>query len=372
MIKYEKYVAKTLFGLESVLKEELIELGATNVKELKRAVSFEGDKELLYKVNLWLRTALRVLVPFASGVAKDEEELYQGIKEIEWEEIIANNKTFSVDCILYSKFFTHSKFCALKVKDAIVDRIMEKTGDRPNVDRDTPDYRINIQIIDDKVNISFDSSDRSLHMRGYREESNEAPINEVLAAGLVALSGWKGETALLDPMSGSGTILIEAAMKAKNVAPGLSRSFFGFENWSDFDEVLWEKLVDQAKNAQNDFAGSIIGRDKNMRNVRLAERNAKNANVDGCIKFERQDFFKSKSAENVTLIFNPPYDERIKLEDDAFYDKISDTLKANFKEAKAWIISSYMEGLDDIEIKPTKVLKLYNATLECNYNCYEL
>lgn len=373
MIKYHKqHIAKTLFGLEDVLAAELEELGASNIKKMKRAVSFEGDKELIYKVNLWSRTALRVLVPVWGDFAKTESELYQLVYNIKWEEIIANDKTFAVDCVLFSKFFNHSKFCALKTKDAIVDRLRNITGDRPSVDTDTPDYRINVQIAEDRINISLDSSDRPLHMRGYREESNEAPINEVLAAGLIALSGWDGSTPLIDPMTGSGTIIIEAAMKAKNIAPGLTRSYFGFENWKDFDEDLWEKLRAEARNKIIDFDGVILGKDKNMRNVRLAERNAKTAKVADIIKFERQDFFKSKGEEPSTLIFNPPYDERIKLDDDAFYDKISDTLKDNYKGSKAWIISSYLEGLEDIEIEPSTSVKLFNGSLECNYNCYEI
>ena len=372
MIKYEKYLAKTLFGLEDVLHQELIELGATNVKTFKRAVVFEGDKELLYKANLWLRTALRIIVPYKSGKATNEKELYRFVNNIDWENLIGTDKTFSVDCVLFSRFFNHSKFCALKTKDAIVDRIRDKKDNRPDVDTDTPDYRINIQIVEDVINIGFDSSDRSLHMRGYREESNEAPINEVLAAGLVALSGWDGKQDLIDPMSGSGTILIEAARKAKNIAPGLSRSYFGFENWSDFDEPLWDKVVDQAKKEQVPFNGKIIGRDKNMRNVRLAERNAINAKVGEAIKFERQDFFKSKKIEDAFLLFNPPYDERIQLEDDAFYDKINDTLLNCYPDSKAWIISSYLEGLSDIEIKPSLTHKLYSGSLECNFNRYDI
>ncbi len=372
MIKYKKYVAKTLFGLEDVLKKELIELGASNVEALKRGVSFEGDKELLYKTNLWSRLALRVLVPLASGEAKTEEELYDGIYEMEWEELLNKSTTFSVDCVLYSQYFAHSKYCAHKVTTAILDRIRDKNRDKPSVDDDTPDYRINIQIADEIVTISVDSSDRPLHMRGYREESDEAPINEVLAAGLVALTNWKGETPLIDPMTGSGTIMIEAAMKVKNVAPGLGRSYFGFENWKDFDEKLWDKLCDDAKKAVVEFNGSIIGRDKNMRNVRMAERNAIAAKVGDIVKFERQDFFKSKPKDDITLLFNPPYDERIQLEDDAFYDKISTTLKRNFKASKAWIISSYQEGLDDIEIAPSSSQKLFNGSLECNYCRFDI
>ena len=242
MTQQFEIIAKTFMGLEPVLAKELTQLGANDVEIGRRMVSFKGDKELLYRANFQLHTAIRILKPIKHFKALSADDVYEGVKDIDWSEYIGKDKTFAVDAVVFSEEFRHSKFVAYKVKDAIVDQFREKTGQRPNISVANPDIRLNIHIAEDKCTLSLDSSGESLHRRGYRQESVEAPLNEVLAAGMILMTGWQGDTDFIDPMCGSGTILIEAALIAHNMAPGIFRKEFAFEKWADFDADLFDKI----------------------------------------------------------------------------------------------------------------------------------
>lgn len=372
--------AKTLFGLEEVLAVELRELGATNVEMLKRAVKFEGDQAIMYKANLHLRTALKILKPIATFTVNSEEELYKNVKEIDWSKYFSIKQTFAIDSVVNSERFTHSKFIALKTKDAIVDQFREKTKRRPSVDTRRPDLRINVHIFDRKCTLSLDSTGKSLDRRGYRLARTEAPINEVLAAGILKLIGWDGHAEIIDPMCGSGTFSVEAAMMQANVAPGHLRDF-AFQKWNDFDRVLWKKIKDEAAEkilAPQYLRGrkqvKIYASDIDDQAVGITKENAMRAEVDGFISFKKGDFFESeKKSETGMLILNPPYDERLENEDiDEFYKNIGTQLKHKYENWEAAIISGNLGALKLLGLRPSKKIKLYNGSIECRLCTYEL
>jgi putative N6-adenine-specific DNA methylase len=371
-----KMIAKTQLGLEEVLAEELRNLGAQEVQVLNRAVSFVGDLGFMYKANLCLRTAIRILKPIHQLTARRDFELYEKAKKVEWDQYIDVNDTIAVNAAVHSDFFNHSHYVALKVKDAIVDYFRDKTkGKRPNVDTKNPSVRINIHISNDKCNISLDSSGDSLHKRGYRHVTNDAPISEVLAAGLILLSDWDKESDFLDPMCGSGTIVIEAAMIACNIPPALHRKSFGFMKWKNFDEDLWEKIKDSAMKKVKDFPGKIIGCDRAFASVRKAEANVKDALLDDIIEIERANFIrKPYQFENGTgmVLFNPPYGERLEADVNELYAQIGDTFKKNYPGCSAWLITSDMEAVKCIGLKHTKRIPLFNGKLECRFLKYEM
>jgi putative N6-adenine-specific DNA methylase len=367
-------VAKTISGLEEILAHELKELGAIDVEVLKRAVSFKGDQGFLYKANLWCRTALRILKPITTFEAEDNESLYDGIKNIKWEDFISNENTIAVDAVVSDSFFRHSQFVAQKTKDAIVDRFREKTGKRPSVNLDHPDLKVNIRIHKNECTVSLDSSGQSLHKRGYRLNAVEAPLSEVLAAGLILLSGWDKRSNFIDAMCGSGTILIEAALIAFNIPPGYYRKEFGFEKWKDFDQDLWEMIYNASLTKQTEFEHRIIGSDISSRNLKIAMENLKFAKFHKDIELEEKPFDKSFAPEGRgTLIMNPPYGERLQ-EDDiiAFYKSIGDTLKSNYQNYSAWIISSDLQALKFIGLKPTRNIHIFNGPLECKFCKFEI
>lgn len=375
MEKDFKMVATTMFGLEAVLAEELKELGARDVKEAIRSVSFKGDTGFMYKANIALRTAIRILKPIKVTKIFDEEDLYDSVKKIKWEKYIDVDGTFAIGAVSNSKHLTnHSHYIALKAKDAIADYFRDKFGKRPDVDVKYPDVKIHVHINKDYLTISLDSSGDSLHKRGYRTATNIAPINEVLAAGMVLLSGFRGDENFIDPMCGSGTILIEAAMIANNIPANINRKRFGFEGWKDYDEdlyfVIQEVLLKKIKNAHF----KIMGFDKAPSAVQKAKANIVSANLDEFIGVHHVNFFNSTKEVfgNTTLIFNPPYGERLTLDTNEFYKKIGDTLKHQYPNSKAWLITSDLEALKYVGLRTSKRIPLKNGDLDCRYVKYEL
>jgi putative N6-adenine-specific DNA methylase len=367
-------VAKTMFGFEEILAKELRNLGAVNVQEGNRSVSFEGDTGFMYKANLCLRTAIKIVKPIHAFQLKNEEELYKKIYAIDWSPFLTTTTTFAIDTTVNSDNFTHSLYVSQKVKDAIVDKFRDTEGSRPDVDIKFPDIRLNIHIQDDHCNVALDSSGRSLHQRGYRTATNIAPINEVLAAGLLLLSGWDGQCDFLDPMCGSGTFLTEAAMIACNIPANINRKEFAFEKWKDFDADLFDKIVDTCLNKTREFHFKILGYDKAPSAVRKAQDNVENANLKEYITIERQNFFESSTfTENhLHMVFNPPYGERLDIEMEEFYKAIGDTLKQNYPGTDAWFITSNLEALKFVGLRPSRKIKVFNSQMESRLVKYSI
>jgi putative N6-adenine-specific DNA methylase len=372
MESYE-IVATTFMGLEKVLSTEISKLGGKDIEVLKRAVKFSGDDALLYRSNLALRTALRVLVPICTFSAHDEHELYAETKSFSWENLINLDQTFAIDATISGSLFTHSKYVALKVKDAIVDRFREKSGERPNIDTEQPDVLLNVHINYDSVTISLDSSGTSLDRRGYRKNANEAPINEALAAGIILIANWYSEIPFYDPMAGSGTFSIEAAMIGTYTPPGLNRKF-AFENWTDFNEPLFKQVREELVKKISKSKPKIFTRDIDAKNIELIKENAKNAGVLECLDIKEEDFFESNPVTySGTLILNPPYNERIKLDNpEEYYALIGDTFKKNYAGFDAWIISSEKEALKRVGLRAEQKTDLMNGGLEARLQKYVL
>lgn len=361
-------------GLEGVLAEELTAMGALNVEPLYRAVSFEGNKELMYKANYCCRTALRILKPITSFVARNELALYNNIFKIQWHEIFNINETFAIDAVTSGNYFTHSQYAALKVKDAIADEFREHFGARPSVDVEDPDLRINVHIENEKVTVSFDSSGESLHKRGYRKNVDKAPMNEVLAAGLIKLTGWKCDSNFVDCMCGSGTLPIEAAMLAMGLPAGFFRKKWGFMTWHDFDKELWQNVMLDAGAEMEEFNYEILASDRSAKAVEIARANIENAHMHYDIKLSKQDMFEMVPPEGGgIMIINPPYGERLEEKDIVtLYKGIGDALKKNFKGFEAWIISSNKDALKLIGLKPSKKIDVYNGPLECKFEKFDI
>ena len=367
-------VAKTLFGFEDLLANELTQLGAQNVKKGVRNVTFYGDKGFMYKCNLGLRTAIKILKPIASFKVVNESDLYDKIYKIKWEDYVDYKGTIAINSTVHSTVFNHSQYISLKAKDAIVDRFRALKGERPSIDLKFPDLKINIHIDKLFCNVSLDSSGESLHKRGYKTATNIAPINEVLAAGLIMLSGWDGQSDLLDPMCGSGTILIEAAMIACNIPPNLLRNEFAFEKWTDWDVDLFEKIENSLLEKTRDFHHNIYGIDKAPSAVTKAIENVKNANLESFISIRHEDYFKTSKSNTdfLHIIFNPPYGERLEINMEELYGNIGNTLKRNYSNSNAWFITSNVEALKYVGLKPSRKIKLFNAKLESTFVKYEV
>lgn len=366
-------IAKTFQGLEEVLAKELVALGANNVQLGRRMVSFTGDKALMYKANFHLRTAVRILKPIMHFKAANADEVYEVIKSVNWEEYLDCNSTFSVDSVVYSDVFRHSKFVAYRVKDAIADYFNEKMGKRPSVRLNNPDLIFHIHIAGEECTLAFDSSGESLHRRGYRVETGAAPINEVLAAGMIMLTGWNGECDLIDPMCGSGTIPIEAALIARNIAPGVFRQGYAFEKWKDYDSELFKSIYDD-DSAEREFKHKIYGYDVDGRMVACARRNVKSAMMGDIIEIECRDIKDFvEPAEKAIMIVNPPYGERL-MSDNILqvYKELGSRLKHAFQGNEAWIISSNYDCFDQIGLKASARVPLYNGDLDCEFRKYEL
>ncbi len=374
-------LAKTFKGLEQVLAQELIELGANDVLIERRAVSFKGDKALLYRANLCLRTAIRVLVPIKEerlrlqkGV-KPEDQVYEIAKAIDWSRFMTADTSFAIDATVYSELFRNSLFVTYRVKDAIVDYWKGITGKRPNVNTENPGLRVNLHVGNDHVTISLDSSGESLHKRGYRVANTEAPINEALAAGMLLLAGWKGQSDFYDPMCGSGTLPIEAALIARNIAPGVFRKAFAFEKWPDFDAELWSDIYND-DSQEREFEHKIYGSDASFFAIQQATKNVKAAGVGRDIELKqvRMEEISAITSASPLVMINPPYGERLASNKDMedLYGKIGSALKHHFTGATAWIISSNEAAMKCIGLKPSKKLRLLNGELDCQFNRYDL
>ncbi len=369
----QELIAKTFMGLEPVLARELTQLGANDVQIGRRMVSFVGDKELMYRANFSLHTAIKILKPIARFKANSADDVYEEIKKIDWSQYLDNDHTFAVDAVVFSEEFRHSKFVSYKVKDAIVDQFRERTGSRPNISVANPDLRLHIHIAEADCTLCLDSSGESLHRRGYRQESVEAPLNEVLAAGMILMTGWKGDTDFIDPMCGSGTLLVEAALIARNMAPGLFRKEYAFEKWPDFDADLFDRIYND-DSQEREFHHHIYGYDIDMKAVNTARLNVKAAGLTADITVEQQDFKDfTQPREKSILVTNPPYGERIStpnlLET---YRMIGERLKHQFMGGDAWILSYREECFDQIGLKPSIKIPVYNGSLECEFRKYQM
>lgn len=369
-----KMLAKTLYGMEDILAGELRQLGAGHIKKGVRCVFFEGDNGFMYKANLSLRTALRVLRPLADFRVTKPEQLYKRIQEVDWSKYLDPGMTFAVDTVLNSDHFSHSLFVSQKVKDAIVDQIRGTYGSRPSVSVRQPDLRIHLHLQGNMAHLSLDSSGSSLHLRGYRTATNKAPINEVLAAGVLLLSGWNGQCDFMDPMCGSGTLLVEAAMIACNIPANLHREAFGFQRWKDFDPELYQRIYQAALNKTRDFPFKITGMDKAPSAVKKAQQNIRNANLSDFITVRREDFFHSTKASDrpLHLVTNPPYGERLAVDTAVFYGKMGDTLKKGYPNTKAWMLLGDLEALKKVGLRASRRIKLYNGRIETRLALFEV
>lgn len=372
--KYD-LTAKTFYGLEEVLAKELKELGAENIKIANRAVNFRADLRLMYLANFHLRTAISILKPVHTFKVKNEDDLYKKIQDFDWSQVFSLKQTFAVEPTVYSPVFKHSQYVALKTKDAIVDQFREKTGKRPFVDTENPDIIINLHISDLHCTVSLNSSGEPLFKRGYRISAQEAPLNEVLAAGLIALSGWQPHQHFIDPMCGSGTLAIEAALIANKVPSGIFRKKFGFESWTDFNKDLFTEITSDDEGESATVAKArILASDVASKSISIARSNIKNAFLHNSIETNVSDFLSSvPDVDSGVIIMNPPYGERLKQENISnFYKEIGNTLKQNYKNFDAWIITSNFDALKSLGLHPTKKIKLMNASLECTFNRYSI
>ncbi len=368
-------IAKTSFGFEDLLVEELNLLGARNIQKATRAVLFDGDVELMYKVNLWSRVALRVLKPIGSFPAGDEQQLYEGIKRIEWNKYMEPDDTLAIDAVVNKSKLTHSLYVAQKTKDGIVDQFRNRMGQRPNVDLRKPTLRVHVHLSEDVASISLDSSGESLHKRGYRQQQGDAPLNEVLAAGMVMLSKWDAQTGLVDLMCGSGTILVEAALLAKNIAPGIFRTEFGFERWKDFDEDLWTKLREDAIAGQKaSLPFRITGIERDQTVIEAARENISLAGLSADIDLHCMSF-QGYTPEVLpsTIICNPPYGMRITTEDlFQMYTDLGASFKKVFPGVTAWVLTANKEASHKIGLKPSRKIPLFNGAIECRFMKFEM
>ncbi len=369
-----RLVAKTMAGLEPMLARELEQLGALGIEPMTRAVAFEADQTLLYKANYQLRTALKILKPIADFTAANENALYDKLRQLPWYELLSPEKTFSVEAVVFGGHFTHSQYVVHKTKDAIADFFRDRMGIRPSVDVDNPDLRINIHISNEKVNVSIDSSGLSLHKRGYRIAVDKAPINEVLAAGLLMLSNWKADRHFMDAMCGSATLPIEAAMMAMNIPAGYFRPDFAFMRWSDFDSKLWEAVKDEANAGIADFEFEIIGSDRSARALEAASQNLRSAKLHKDIKIEKLNLDEVRPPQAPGLmIINPPYGERLDVNNlIELYRNIGDNLKRHFSGWQVWVISSDFDALKQVGLKPSKKITVFNGPLECRFVCFDI
>jgi len=366
-------IAKTYHGLEDVLAKELLQLGAQDIKTLRRAVKFKGDIGFMYKANLSLRTAVRIIKPIKTFKVSNETEFYDSIRAIDWSQYMTIDDKFAVDAFVNSTYFNHSLYIALKTKDAIVDQFRDNCGMRPDVDLDHPNLRINIHINEDLCTVSLDSSGKSLHKRGYRLETNEAPISEALAAGLILVSGWDKKSHFVDGMCGSGTFLVEAAMIAANIPANINRAHFAFEDWPDFDQNLWELIKESQLKKLKDCYGKIIGYDIDPQTLASAKINIQNAGLEDYIELKCENFFDTVKPEGPThLVFNPPYGVRLQADIPQMYQSIGDTLKKNYSGAEAWFLTSHMEGLKHVGLRASRKIEIFQAKLECRFVKYEM
>ncbi len=366
------FTAKTFAGLEGVLAQELKAMGAANIEQARRAVSFSGDKRTLYKANLTLRTALRILVPIKSFKVKTPDDVYAGVKSIDWDKYMSLSQTFLIEQTVYSDVVSNSRFAVYKAKDAIADYFNERYGKRPNVSVANPNIFVNLYIAGENCTVSLDSSGEPLYKRGYRVAQTQAPMNEVLAAGLVLLSGWDAKSNFMDPMCGSGTIAIEAALFALNIAPGIFRKHFAFEDWKDFDAGLLDELYND-DSEEREFKHKIYASDINRAVLEVARKNIAAASLTKYIELQTSDFMQlTPPPTPLCIITNPPYGERLKADIEKLYSDMGTTLKHNYKNTTCHIISSSQDGFNKIGLKPFSKVKLYNGEIECEFRSYRM
>ena len=367
-------ITKTVAGLEEVLADEIRNLGAKNVRVMHRAVLCEGNKEMMYRLNYNVRTGLKVLKPYKTFFAKNPDELYKKVQEIQWWELLRTDQTFCIDAVTSGRFFTHSQYAALKMKDAIVDQFRDEVGPRPSINTLNPDLRINLHIREDKVQILFDSSNESLHHRGYRKQVDKAPMNEVLAAGLIQLSGWKADCNFLDCMCGSGTLPIEAAMFAMKIPAGYYRKQWGFMKWDDWDPELWRRIKEEADSQICEFEHEIWASDRSPKAVAIAEGNIVNAKLQHDIHLMKKNMEDLTPPENGGIvIINPPYGDRLEEDDiDQVYENIGNTLKHNFQGYQCWLITDDAVALKHVGLKPSAKIPVWNGPLECRFVKFDI
>ena len=364
---------KTFFGLEPFLAKEILSLGGRDVEIKNRAVTCIGDLGFLYKINYASRLAVKILVPVAQFKSTHPEHLYNRLRKLPWQEFLPAGSTFAIDSTIYSTIFTHSHYVTLKMKDAVMDYFAAEGMQRPQVDTSSPDIKFHLHIEQDWVTISLDSSGDPLFKRGYRKQAGAAPINEVLASGMLAIAGWDGKGNFLDPMCGSGTLLIEAAMVAMDLPAQLFRKQFGFQNWDNYDASLFSTIKEYRLNRIKQCPGVIRGLDKDPEMVRVARENIAAAELEDVIDVQCVDFFDTeKDLFPLLMVFNPPYDERLPVEQDDFYKKIGDTFKAKYPNTLAWLISADLEAPKKIGLRPSRKVKLFNGNLETRFLQYEM
>lgn len=364
---------KTFFGLEPILAEEIKKLGGKSVEIKNRAVNCEGDLGFLYKINYSARTALKILVPITTFKAYNESKFYDKLFKFNWDDFMSVDQTFAIDSTVNSERFSHSQFMTFKMKDAIVDFFQNKYHKRPTIETRSPDIKFHLHIDREMVTISLDSSGDPLFKRGYRKEQGEAPINEVLANGMLQLAGWDGKGNYLDPMCGSGTLLIEAAMIAMDLPAQIFRKRFAFQNWKNYDADLFTKIKEVRIARIKEFTGKIVGYDIDNKMLNAAKANIESAEMEDVIEVRRQNFFDSKKDMfPLLMVFNPPYDERISINDEDFYKKIGDTFKTSYPNTLAWLISSDLEAVKKIGLRPSRKIKLFNGKLETRFLQYEM
>jgi len=367
-------IAKTLFGLEELVAQELEEIGAKDIVILNRAIAFSGNKRIMYMANYHLRTAIKILKPIEQFKARDEHDLYREVQKIDWEEYLDNDKTFAINATISGDYFNHSMYVALKTKDAIVDQFRDKTGERPSIDTEEPDLRISVHISDTLCTISLDSTGTQMGKRGYKTKQVFAPLSEVLGAGLVKLSGWDQKTQFIDPMCGSGTIPIEAAMIAYNIAPGKFRHF-AFQYWDDFDDELYSKIKKEATEQEKTEGPIIYCWDKDPKANSITHDNAVRAGVRDYLEIKKQNLLDTEEfGEPAHIIMNPPYGERLDEDEDMneLYGELGTHLKHKYNGSDAWIISANLRALKFIGLRTSKKIKVFNGPLECRFNKYEL
>ena len=364
---------KTFYGLEHILAEELKKLGGQDVEIKNRAVNCRGDLGFLYKINYSARTAVKILVPIYEFRALDEQQFYRNLNRFEWDKYLHISQSFAIDATVHSERFTHSQFMTLKMKDAIVDYFRQKYNRRPDVNPKDPSIRFHLHIDREYITISMDSSGAPLFKRGYRKVQGEAPLNEVLASGMLQIAGWEGKGNFLDPMCGSGTLLIEAAMIAQDLPAQLFRQEFGFQNWQNYDAQLWFKIKETRINKIKEFAGKIIGYDQDSAMISASRTNIEAAELEDIIEVRQQNFFTTKKELfPLLIVFNPPYDERIEIQQDDFYKNIGDTFKAGYPNTLAWMITSDLEAAKKVGLRPSRKIKLFNGKLETRFLQYEM
>lgn len=367
-----KLIVKTLQGLEESLKKELTTLGVANVTIGKKNVIGDADDETLYKVCLWSRLAIRVLVPIVEFDAKTDKEIYDRVYELDWQNIIPTQKTFLIDHVSFSQVFPNSQFLAQKTKDAIVDKIREKVGSRPSIDVENPDIIVNLHVADSHFTISLDASGESLNRRGYRSLQLPTATNEVLAAGLVELSGWTPSEALIDPMCGSGTICIEAAMKAMNMAPGIHRKKYSFKNWANYNDQLWTRLFDDAKNSIKKVRLNIVGSDVDLEALDLAKQTTLDLGISRDVRIVRCSLREQSSSTQTGIVLTCPPSSQDDLGRDIldFYKEMAYLLLHHYPEHDAWVYSTNLKALRSMDLLAEEKLVVFNGATEGHFNKY--